>query len=57
MNNLPTVNAEISIEPIVTSHTSMGKEIALPRCNTQHKESQKSNSYSNEHPDRIIQLR
>jgi uncharacterized protein (TIGR00106 family) len=28
MNNLPTVNAEISIEPIGTSDTSMGKEIA-----------------------------
>ena len=30
MNNLPTVNAEISIEPIGTSDTSMGKEIAAP---------------------------
>src|SRR5919109_3392280 len=28
MNNLPTVDAEISIEPIGTSDTSMGKEIA-----------------------------
>ena len=28
MNNLPTVNAEVSIEPIGTSDTSMGKEIA-----------------------------
>jgi uncharacterized protein (TIGR00106 family) len=28
MNNLPTVNAEISIEPIGTSDTSIGKEIA-----------------------------
>lgn len=28
MSNLPTVNAEISIEPIGTSNTSMGKEIA-----------------------------
>jgi uncharacterized protein (TIGR00106 family) len=28
MNNLPIVDAEISIEPIGTSDTSMGKEIA-----------------------------
>ena len=28
MSNLPTVNAEISIVPIGTSDTSMGKEIA-----------------------------
>ena len=28
MSNLPTVNAEISIAPIGTSDTSMGKEIA-----------------------------
>lgn len=28
MTNLPTVNAEVSIEPIGTSDTSMGKEIA-----------------------------
>jgi uncharacterized protein (TIGR00106 family) len=28
MNNLPIVDAEISIEPIGTSDTSMGKEVA-----------------------------
>jgi uncharacterized protein (TIGR00106 family) len=28
MNNLPIVDAEISIEPVGTSDTSMGKEIA-----------------------------
>ena len=30
MSNLPTVNAEISIVPIGTSDTSMGKEISSP---------------------------